>query len=87
MLLDRASIQGLHLEAADGPADAHRGAGGAVLRQPRAVDQVVRKALATGGSKANDAQDHGFMYGWSFQDLDGHIRGTSRVTRDECARS
>jgi uncharacterized protein len=37
------------------------------------VDELVRKALAAGGSPASPAQDHGFMYGWSFQDLDGHI--------------
>jgi predicted lactoylglutathione lyase len=37
------------------------------------VDEIVNKALAAGGSPANDPQDHGFMYGWSFQDLSGHI--------------
>jgi predicted lactoylglutathione lyase len=37
------------------------------------VDEVVNKALASGGKSSNDPQDHGFMYGWSFQDLDGHI--------------
>jgi predicted lactoylglutathione lyase len=36
------------------------------------VDALVDKALAAGGSPADDKQDHGFMYGWSFQDLDGH---------------
>ena len=36
------------------------------------VDAVVKKAVAEGGSYALDAQDHGFMYGWSFYDLDGH---------------
>jgi predicted lactoylglutathione lyase len=36
------------------------------------VDQLVQSALANGGSAAADAQDHGFMYGWSFQDPDGH---------------
>lgn len=36
------------------------------------VDQLVRKALDAGGSHAMDPQDHGFMYGWSFYDLDGH---------------
>jgi len=36
------------------------------------VDEVVRKAIAAGGSRAADPQDHGFMYGWSFYDLDGH---------------
>lgn len=37
------------------------------------VDEIVNKAFAAGGSPANDPQDHGFMYGWSFQDVDGHI--------------
>ena len=36
------------------------------------VDELVNKALAAGGSPALAAQDHGFMYGWSFYDLDGH---------------
>lgn len=36
------------------------------------VDATVKKAVAAGGSYAADAHDHGFMYGWSFYDLDGH---------------
>ena len=36
------------------------------------VDVLVKKAVAAGGSYALDPQDHGFMYGWSFYDLDGH---------------
>ena len=36
------------------------------------VDEIVKKAIAGGGRHAMDAQDHGFMYGWSFYDLDGH---------------
>lgn len=36
------------------------------------VDQLVRTAVAAGGRPAMDPQDHGFMYGWSFYDLDGH---------------
>ena len=36
------------------------------------VDEIVRKAIDAGGSHAMDPQDHGFMYGWSFYDLDGH---------------
>jgi predicted lactoylglutathione lyase len=31
------------------------------------------KALAAGGQPSNDKMDLGFMYGWSFQDLDGHL--------------
>jgi uncharacterized protein len=37
------------------------------------VDELVRKAVAAGGSIYNEPQDHGFMYGHGFQDLDGHI--------------
>ena len=36
------------------------------------VDDLVRRALAAGGSPALAPLDHGFMYGWSFYDLDGH---------------
>jgi len=36
------------------------------------VDNLVRAALAAGGTHASDPVDHGFMYGWSFHDLDGH---------------
>ena len=37
------------------------------------VDELVHKALAAGGKPSNDPMDHGFMYGWSFQDPDGHL--------------
>lgn len=37
------------------------------------VDDMVRKAVAAGGSTYNEPQDHGFMYAHGFQDLDGHI--------------
>src|ERR1044071_97176 len=36
------------------------------------VDEMVRKAVAAGGQHAMERQDHGFMYGWSFYDPDGH---------------
>ncbi|WP_445367495.1 VOC family protein [Methylomonas sp. BW4-1] len=38
-----------------------------------AVDDMVSKAVAGGGSTYNQPQDHGFMYAHGFQDLDGHI--------------
>ena len=37
-----------------------------------AVDEMVKTAIAAGGQPALDAQDQGFMYGWSFYDPDGH---------------
>lgn len=38
-----------------------------------AVDERVYKAVAAGGTIYSEPQDHGFMYGHGFQDLDGHI--------------
>ncbi|MFF1719601.1 VOC family protein [Streptomyces sviceus] len=36
------------------------------------VDELVDKALAVGGTPAGETQVHGFMYGRSFDDPDGH---------------
>jgi uncharacterized protein len=37
------------------------------------VDEITEKALAAGGREPREEQDFGFMYGRSFEDLDGHI--------------
>jgi len=37
------------------------------------VDELVNKAFAAGAKKYNEPNDHGWMYGWSFQDLDHHL--------------
>ena len=37
------------------------------------VDDLVAKAVAAGGTSPNPKQDHGFMYGHGFEDLDGHV--------------
>lgn len=37
------------------------------------VDEMYNKAISLGGTSYRPAQDHGFMYGQAFQDLDGHI--------------
>jgi predicted lactoylglutathione lyase len=36
------------------------------------VDELVKTAIAAGGSQADEPQDHGFMYDWGFYDPDGH---------------
>ncbi|MFD8566073.1 VOC family protein [Streptomyces sp. NPDC057694] len=36
------------------------------------VDEMVEKAIAAGGTETGEPQDHGFMYGRAFDDLDGH---------------
>jgi len=37
------------------------------------VDRMVEQAIAAGGREPRAPQDHGFMYGRSFEDVDGHI--------------
>jgi hypothetical protein len=37
------------------------------------VDEMVRNAVAAGGTTPNEKQDQEFMYGHGFGDLDGHI--------------
>ena len=37
------------------------------------VDELADKAIAAGGKKFRDSEDHGFMYTRSFEDLDGHV--------------
>lgn len=37
------------------------------------VDELADKAIAAGGKKFRDPEDHGFMYSRSFEDLDGHV--------------
>ena len=38
-----------------------------------AVDEMVRKALQAGGKESLEPLEMPGMYGWSFQDLDGHL--------------
>ena len=42
------------------------------LPSKEAVDEMVQKAIEAGGSTYAEPQDHGWMYGHSFEDLDGH---------------
>ncbi len=37
------------------------------------VDELVNRALAAGGQPAHEPNDQGFVYGRSFEDLDGHM--------------
>lgn len=50
-----------------------RGGSGPDTDQFRRGARLVGTAIANGGTPAQDEpQDHGFMYGNSFHDLDGH---------------
>lgn len=37
------------------------------------VDEIIRNAVAAGGSEYREKQDYGWMYGRAFSDLDRHI--------------
>jgi predicted lactoylglutathione lyase len=37
------------------------------------VDQLMNRVLEAGGKESREPQDHGWMYGRSFQDIDGHL--------------
>jgi predicted lactoylglutathione lyase len=38
-----------------------------------AVNRIVETALAAGARRVREPKDHGFMYEWGFEDLDGHV--------------
>lgn len=43
------------------------------LESKAAVDAMIEAAIGAGGSEFRPAEDHGFMYGRSFCDPDGHV--------------
>jgi predicted lactoylglutathione lyase len=44
-----------------------------LLPNREAVDKMVHAAIAAGGKAHMEPADHGFMYQWGFEDLDGHV--------------
>ena len=43
------------------------------VESKEAVNVLFKKAIAAGATECRPTEDHGFMYGRSFNDLDGHI--------------
>ena len=37
------------------------------------VDEMIQNVLEAGGKESREPQDHGWMYGRSFQDINGHL--------------
>jgi predicted lactoylglutathione lyase len=72
MLLDKARFAGFSKRPVADPLTATGALFAVSVDSRQAVDEMVQKAVAAGGSHALEPQDHGFMYGWSFYDLDGH---------------
>ena len=40
---------------------------------PDEVRDLSEKAIKLGARRVNDPVDHGFMFSWGFEDLDGHL--------------
>lgn len=71
MLLDRGKFEEFAVKpVADGSTTAALVCLSAASREE--VDTLADTALRAGGSPAKEPMDHGFMYGRSFFDLDGH---------------
>lgn len=51
------------------------------------VDDLVARAVAAGGTAPRAPQDHGFMYGHGFEDLDGHIWELVYMTPGEATQA
>lgn len=51
-----------------------------------AVDALADAALEAGGTPANDAMDHGFMYLRSFNDPDGHLWEVTWMSQEAIER-
>ena len=45
------------------------------------VDDMISKAMKAGGKEPREPQDHGWMYGRSFEDLNGMVRFVPRYPR------
>jgi predicted lactoylglutathione lyase len=55
--------------------DAHKMTGVLIalsLESKKAVDEMVEKAVQSGGKEPRPMQDHGFMVQRTFEDIDGH---------------
>ena len=37
------------------------------------VDRMIQNVIEAGGAEPSESQDHGWMYGRGFQDINGHL--------------
>jgi uncharacterized protein len=72
MLLDRERFAGFSGRPVGDPRRDTTAMYALSVESREAVDAMVDRAVAAGGTHAVEPQDHGFMYGRSFYDLDGH---------------
>ena len=73
MLLERSRFEEFTSKPVADPADATAAIVAVSAEDREGVDRFADAALEAGASPANEPMDHGFMYGRSFHDLDGHL--------------
>ena len=61
------------------------------VKSRKKVDELMKKVLAAGATEPREAQEHGWMYGRSFQDINGHLwevfwMDPSKVQKDKVSR-
>ena len=72
MLMDRARFATFSKRPVSEPREETAALFAVSVDSREAVEAMVKQAIDAGGSHALDPQDHGFMYAWSFYDLDDH---------------
>lgn len=72
MLLEHSKFQGF-IDKAIAPSTSTEAILAFACESPDEVRQLSEKAIAMGARKLNEPEDHGFMYSWGFEDLDGHL--------------
>jgi uncharacterized protein len=72
MLLEKPRFTGFCVRPVGNPQEATTSLFAVSVDSRDAVEDMVRTAIASGGAPAAEPQDHGFMYGSSFFDPDGH---------------
>ena len=56
--------------------DAEKSAGAILalsVESRKKVDELIKKVIAAGGKETRKAEDHGWMYGRAFEDINGHL--------------
>ena len=43
------------------------------VNSKKEVDEILNKVIKAGGKEPREAQNHGWMYGRSFEDINGHL--------------
>jgi predicted lactoylglutathione lyase len=72
MLLTREKFREFSKRTASDPQQETAGLFAVSVDSRADVDDLVQKAISSGGSRVGDPQDHGFMYTSSFYDPDGY---------------